>query len=172
MGEELANKVKQVTAFNLAGTVFFAGFEVLACVLVINNDCFLTNYMLALPCYPERWVMIKNASTLWRKSRSHLHFFPTVFDSCAVISYKWSSCVQFLVLPGSGNQSHSSESIIGTGFKIAWWWMKGMCLVLVCLYCLRFHFCGYLFVGLFFFISVMLHAEHLPLSVSLNITLT
>lgn len=75
MGKELADKVKQVTALNLAGTVFFEGFGGLACVLVINNDCFPTNYMLALPCYPEKLVMRKNTTTLWRKSRSHLHFF-------------------------------------------------------------------------------------------------
>lgn len=86
-----------------------------------NTDCFPTSYMLALPCYPERLVMRKNTSTLWRKSRTRLHFFPTVFDSRAVITFEWSSCVQFLVLSSSGNQSPSSESIIGTGFKVAWW---------------------------------------------------
>lgn len=116
MGKGLADKVKQVTAFNLGGAVF-EGFGGLACVLVINTDCFPTNYMLALHCYPERSVMRKKR----RKSRSHLHFFPTVFDSWVVISFKWSSYVQFLVLSSSGNQSPCSESIIGTGFKVAWW---------------------------------------------------
>lgn len=47
MGKELA-KVKEVTAFNLAGSVFFEGFVGLACVFVINTDCFPTNYLLFL----------------------------------------------------------------------------------------------------------------------------
>lgn len=106
MAKALADKVKQVTAFKLAGTVFFGG---LVCVLVINTDCFPSNYMIALPCYPERLVMRKNTSTLWRKSRSHLHFFPAVFDSCSVISFEWSSCVQFLVLSSSGNQPELNQ---------------------------------------------------------------
>lgn len=110
-------------------------------------------------CYPERLVMRKNTSTLWRKTKSHLNFFPTVFDSCAVISFKWSS-VQFLVLSRSGNHSPSSESTIGTGFRVAWWWMKSMCLVLVCLLCLGFHFCGYLvFCGFFKFTNILCRAS-------------
>lgn len=36
MSKELAYKVKQVTAFNLARTVCFEGFGGLMCVLVIN----------------------------------------------------------------------------------------------------------------------------------------
>lgn len=81
MGKDLAHKGKQVTAFNIAGTVFFEGFGGLVCVLVINTDCFPTNYVLALPCYPERLVMRKNTSTLWRKTKSHLIFFPTVTNT-------------------------------------------------------------------------------------------
>lgn len=46
MGKDLADKGKQVTAFNIAGTVFFEGFGGLVCVLVINIDCFPTNYLL------------------------------------------------------------------------------------------------------------------------------
>lgn len=81
MGKDLADKGKQVTAFNIAGTVFFEGFGGLVCVLVINTDCFPTNYVLALPCSPERLVMRKNTSTLWRKTKSHLIFFPTVTNT-------------------------------------------------------------------------------------------
>lgn len=40
------------------------------------------------------------------------------------------------------------------------------------LLCLGFHFCGYLFVCVFFFISLILCVEHLPLAVPLNITLS
>lgn len=46
MGKELADEVEQVTAFNLAGIIFFEGFGGLAYVCVINTDCFPTNYLL------------------------------------------------------------------------------------------------------------------------------
>lgn len=37
VGRELADKVKQVTAFNLVGTVQFEGFESLVCVFLVIN---------------------------------------------------------------------------------------------------------------------------------------